>query len=390
MDERQQADALDGFLDHLATGETSGDEVDSDLARIARRYRALGQSPAPTGARERVQRRVASGGDRKAHGGEPPEQLTHILDVDRSNMSPNGRAYVSAAYGLPSTPRIQWVGVQFATALLLVVTLGLGYLALRPGTPDEQRLAAPPALVMPATPTPGQIAEEILLDLSIPAVAIPSGDGSSSGLLHATIPPGTQGSWQAPSGACCSGLRVDYVLQGSYSVQASGPVQVVRASGSGTPETVPAGTKLVLESGDAMIAPNETAFDAANTGSTPVQLLAWNLLAGAGPDAQVPSNWVQQNGDVKFGLSVPAGPATVRLRRITLAPEGELPAPSGVLQFGLTVPDYAAGTPVAFGTGKLTNGTIGNSGDEPVTIHVLTFVPTGPGMETSTPAAARE
>jgi mannose-6-phosphate isomerase-like protein (cupin superfamily) len=393
MDELQQADALDGFLDHLKRGGTSGDEIPSDLARIARRYRALGQSPAPVGARERVQRRVTSSVDRKARGGERPEQLRRIRDVDQPSLRPNGRMYELTAHetsGIFPMQRMRWAGIQLATALLLVVTLGLGYLALGPGMLNRDRPAELPALVMPTTPTPGLIADEILLDLSIPAAAIPSGDGSSSGLLHATIPPGTQGSWQAPPGACCSGLRVDYVLEGSYTVRASGPVQVVRASGSGTPETVPADTEFVLEPGDAMIGPNETVFDAANTGSTPVQLLAWNFLAGAGPDAQVPSNWVQHDDDVSFGLSVPAGPATVRLRRITLAPEGELPSPRGVFQFAVTLPDNAAGTPVAASLGKQSNGAIFNINREPANIYVLTFTPTGPETAMSTPAPARE
>jgi len=139
-----------------------------------------------------------------------------------------------------------------------------------------------------------------------------------------------------------------------------------------------------------MIGPNETAFDAANTGSTPVQLLAWNLLAGDGPAAQVPPNWTENDSDVPSGLSVPAAPATVQLRRVTLAPEAELPAPSGGFQFAVTLPDNAAGTPVASHIGEQSNATIFNIGQEPATIYVLTFVPTGPGMETSTPAAARE
>jgi len=240
---------------------------------------------------------------------------------------------------------MRWAGVQLATALLLAVTLGLGYLALRPGILNRDRLAALPVLMVPATPTPGQTLDETLLEISIPASAIPSGDGGESGLLHATIPPGTEGSWQAPSGPCCSGLRVDYVLEGSYTVRASGPVQVVRASGSRTPETVPADIDLVLGPADAMIRPNETTFTATNTGTTPVQLLAWVLLAGAGPAAQVPWNWIGHHSDVQSGLSVPAGPATVQLRRVTLAPGAVLVPPPDALQLSVTLPAPVAQPP---------------------------------------------
>jgi outer membrane protein assembly factor BamB len=59
MDERTQAEALDRYLDALATG-TPADEgaLDRDLAQVARRYRALGRQAAPTAARDRVWHRL--------------------------------------------------------------------------------------------------------------------------------------------------------------------------------------------------------------------------------------------------------------------------------------------------------------------------------------------
>jgi len=144
-----------------------------------------------------------------------------------------------------------------------------------------------------------------------------------------------------------------------------------------------------------MIRPNETTFTATNTGTTPVQLLAWVLLAGAGPAAQVPWNWIGHHGDVQSGLSVPAGPATVQVRRVTLTPGAAVAAPSGALQFAVALPDNAAGTPVlgSLGTQSIRlalDGTMRNIGQQPAIIYVLTFVPTGPGIEPSTAAPARE
>ncbi|MFL5759118.1 MAG: sigma-70 factor domain-containing protein, partial [Thermomicrobiales bacterium] len=57
MDDRERADGLDRFLDNVARGEPASEAtVDADLAALVRRYLALGQRPAPDGARTRVRR----------------------------------------------------------------------------------------------------------------------------------------------------------------------------------------------------------------------------------------------------------------------------------------------------------------------------------------------
>jgi len=379
MDERQRADALDGFLDHLAASETSGDEMDLDLAQIARRYRALGQSPAPAGARQRVQRRVASGGNRTTRGRERPEQLSHILDVDRPSVGPNGRTQgtiAQAAYGPHPAPRIRWAGVQFATALLLVVTLGLGYLALRPGTPESLRLAA---LVAPATPAPAELAPQTLATITLPAGMVPS--EIFGALSHFTIPAGTQsGTGSTWVSTCCVGVRFEYIVSGSLTVHSAGPVQVLHG-GTSTWKTMAAGTEVSVTAGDALLLRMEDAFDAANSGSVPVELVEGNLFDGQVIGDPNPGGWIYHNQDIRRTLfSAPTGPLTVRLQLTTLARGADLPLPAdAVVQFAVSLKQG-----VTLGTRE--DFAMRNLSPWPVVAYVLTLEPADRAIGTGTPA----
>src|SRR5215208_3621044 len=379
MDERQRADALDRYLDHLATGETSGGEMDPDLARIARRYRALGQSPAPVGARERVQRRVASDGDSMARGGERPEQSRHNRDVDQPSIGPNGRTYGLTAYGTSGnypTPRIRWAGVQFATALLLVVTLGLGYLALRPGTPESLRLAA---LVAPATPAPAELAPQTLATITLPAGMVPS--EIFAALSHFTIPAGTQsGTGSTWVSTCCVGVRFEYIVSGSLTVHSAGPVQVLHG-GTSTWETMAADTEVSVTAGDALLLRMEDAFDAANTGSVPVELVEGNLFDGQVNGDPNPRGWIYHNQDIRKTLfSAPTGPLTVRLQLTTLARGADLPLPAdAVVQLAVSLKQGVT-------LGIREDFAMRNLSPWPVVAYVLTLEPADRAIGTGTPA----
>ena len=173
-----------------------------------------------------------------------------------------------------SPPRVGrrggWALIQLATAALLLLTLGLGYLALRPSTPPDLRLAALPVLT----------AEETLLDLPIPADMIPRGDPLGSSLAHYTLPPDTTTTWDVRQ------MRVDYVSSGTYTVRSEGSVQIVRAGGIDELASVPSGTEITLGPGDAMIAPRETTSDYTNPGPDPAELLTWGVNEGVASHAR--------------------------------------------------------------------------------------------------------
>jgi outer membrane protein assembly factor BamB len=125
MDERELADRLDGFLDGLADGgEDGATALDPALARIARRYRALGQSPAPAGARERVRRSV----DEYTS---PTGAGAPLVLLPGRNPSPNGRRAVVEQDTIDPSASENRRGramLELAAAILLIVVLAGGAL----------------------------------------------------------------------------------------------------------------------------------------------------------------------------------------------------------------------------------------------------------------------
>jgi hypothetical protein len=273
-----------------------------------------------------------------------------------------------------SPPRVSrrggWALIQLATAALLLLTLGLGYLALRPSTPPDLRLAALPALT----------AEETLLDLPIPADMIPRGDAPGTGFIHYTLPPGTTTTWDSPA------LHVEYVISGTYTVRSDGSMQIVAAGEGGEPTSIPSGTEITLGPGDAMIAPRETISIYTTSGSDPVELLFWEV--NEGDEAQTdptPPGWMTHDIELNHQPPLPQGAGRLRLRRIELAAEEALSAPPDTLQLAVTLPENAAGTPTPdFIEHRITmNGSaIRNVGSEPTTVYVITLEPAATGTAT--------
>ena len=172
--------------------------------------------------------------------------------------------------------------MPLATAALVVFTLTFAYLAFgppRPGRPAEQAAGIPAAFSTPASPSAEMIAEETLLEITLPADAMP--DTIYSGQNHYTIPPGSSGRWEPTrfSATCCTGSRLNYVIEGTYTVRGEGPMQVLHSAAERW-EDVPAGTEIVLESGDALLSWMDDSFDAVNSSSAPVELLDGVLFDG--------------------------------------------------------------------------------------------------------------
>jgi hypothetical protein len=225
----------------------------------------------------------------------------------------------------------------------------------------------------PATPIAGKTTEETLLEVMIPMELLPQGERVTAELDHVTSPPGSTASWQGLNSANWPGLRVHYVLEGTLTVRAEGASQVVRADAGAMPEDVPAGTEVALGPGDSWIARNEIPYEAMNTSEAPTDLLLWVLASVEDPDAfsyvPVPGTWEAHNF-VAFplGVEVPAGPASLRIRRVELPVKGRVPAPPDGLQYGVTL------TPVIGpSVGNLPDGRLVNLGRKAATVYVLTL-----------------
>ncbi|MCA9878787.1 MAG: hypothetical protein KC442_13430, partial [Thermomicrobiales bacterium] len=158
--------------------------------------------------------------------------------------------------------------------------------------------------------------------------------------------------------------------------------------GSSDTEQVPAGSEAVLGPGDTRISRNETAFEAANDGTTPVELLLGFMIADTTYREPVPTGWVIPPGtweSVDFNSSKRfLAPAELvdyqlRLRKLTLGPHAtsELP-PGSYAQIGITLDPKA---PI----GRPSDGTLRNLGDDTVTVHALTLEPRTPRAELTAP-----
>ncbi len=252
------------------------------------------------------------------------------------------RRWLSRATALRGTSG-QWrrVSVSFATATLLLLTVGLVLFSLRPDRRDLDRPGDLPTQVSSSvatpmeTPDPAPVVEETLVTLALPREAFPPYQDVSATVFMPQVPPGTRTTWPPPTGYCCSGLRVDYVLEGTHTVRASGPIQIVRAGG-GQPEMIPADAEVLLRPGDAMIALIETAFESENPGSTPVELVSLALLNADAASAPVLPGWIEDhdNRGMVPRWPLPAGPAFLQLRCVVLAPAATLPGPRAGFQVG--------------------------------------------------------
>lgn len=371
MDERE----LDRFWNDLATGRLAPGGYDLDPAAMAtvRAFRDLAAAPLAEAIRDRIGREVRAvmepravgpvTADRVQRSAIRANQLPRGAPTNRREAAPAAWATVAGARG-----RGRWGLAQVATIALLLLTLGLAVWALRPARPDdEQRAAIPAPPATPATAGPAGVTEELLAVVDLPAGAFSAADQDTWTLARWDIPPGTRSTWTAADAARFPGPRIEHVLAGTYVVRAVGPVQVLRAGGSGTPEEVAAGTEVELRAGDTLVSRDGSSFDAANHGATPINLLQANFLPSYGV-APVPQGWLKRGSDTVDGVAAPAGSVTLRLRRVTLAPGAVLPAPRrGGVQLVVN--------PIEEPVVGVVRGMAQNVFDEPATVPVLTYEP---------------
>lgn len=255
---------------------------------------------------------------------------------------------------------------------IAVLVLAL-LLAAPTGTRAEE--VTPPA-------TPGA-APETLIDLTIPAALLPPPPRQLA-LAIARWDPGAS---YAGAGAQGTDRRlvINAVLTGRYVLRIEAGTVVARA-GDAAAEAVPAGTELTLGPGDVILFP-DAAREQRNAGDEPLEI-ATVLLLGRGTPPPLGPMRVQGLTGAGIELGAPVvtavaeellGPFAVRVRRLTLLPGEEAPAPpAGTVQL---VGPAAVGPAVTEAT---PGGGARNAGDAPVAVHVLTLTQ-APG---GTPAAA--
>ena len=360
-DERAAAEQVVAFWDALVLDRpTDGIDVEEDLAAALRRFQEMG-AVSPGTARERVWEGLRPGLGVQTWRGGPPiprpvRRLSHPGSAD------------GAGTPRPRRDRPYWVLSQLATAALLILTLGLGYLTLGPGASHRSEPTAVPANAAVATPDPGPILETVFAT-TLPADRMPPAGVHDFLLTRLSLDPGASAPVAPEVQACCSGPQITHVLEGVLTVRVDGPMQVFRGGAlAGSLEAEP-GTDVVLQPGDTVVFDFALPTDYANRGTSPVQLVTAGLYRGI-----LPGPWTDHmayvDGNEDTPLDPLPGPAEIRLVRARVPPDGVVPAPAP----GALMLEVGAEGDAAIAT-RADDGSLRNIGDETETIYVLTIAP---------------
>ena len=380
-EDRQRADRLDRYWDAVVQHEpgTLTAEVDTVTATIIAQLNTPPASPRFLSVRQRVRQTIVTSARATAAD----------LSTPRGSFTTEKRHYVPDASRLRSGPT--WFRDVAAAVMLIAVgaVILFGLLQLRR---DQDQHTGGPAVHAPASASQEATSDETVLQLTLPAASLPTGDGVGAGLAVFTIAPGTRSTWNQ---TCCPGVLVEYVLSGQYTVRSQAAMTVVRAGGA--VEEVPARTEVVLNPGDSLVSRDEVGVEAANTGTEPVSLLSWLLITGDGTfnsRVQLPMwvefgsqftghklpGWVEglpgdvrEMADVQGPIKLDAAPATIQLRRVTIPDDSIVPLPADGLQFLAPVGPHADKLRQADHSFRIL-GEIG----QPVTVYILTLQQTDP------------
>jgi hypothetical protein len=174
-------------------------------------------------------------------------------------------------------------------------------------------------------PEEGTPATQTLLNATIDPAAIDAGSETNwnySGVFpKAGLHPGQSIALDASNWG--SGLTVTQVLDGTLTLVADGPAQIVRAAANAQ-EPVPAGTPLVLSAGDAVFYDGSLGAELRNDSETDASLLTFAAFAVPDqffPDVAYPENlWGPLAPSVDLDLAQQFdGPVTVSFERTTLS-----------------------------------------------------------------------
>ena len=206
--------------------------------------------------------------------------------------------------------------IRSTLALLLTLTLLMSV----PLTSHAQDASPIPAGRGTATPvaTRAAITTEPLATIRLPAAAIPPPPAIVDVWL-ATLAPGQELGFA--TGASPPSIVVDVVLSGALLVLSEGRVQVQRAAGR---EEVAPATVVTIHPGEAVIyVDNQAAQTFRNPGRSPLTALSFGVFSAAAPSTFT-AGPVSQEDWARSGLA--GHDLTVTVERLTVPPEGSLPA----------------------------------------------------------------
>jgi hypothetical protein len=268
--------------------------------------------------------------------------------------------------------------VWLAAAVLLVM-LAIGYAWFRPGNSAQRETI--PAVVAPATPvptstpTPG-VSDQELLEIPLPAEAVPAGPASAS-LSHLTLLPDEQAA-HAP----LDGVEVHYVMSGQLTTQVDEDVQVLRADNSAW-EPAPASTPIELGAGDAVLFIDVPDIAFANPGSASAEVLVFGLTSdstGQMPfdvEGWIVNDYAQVGGTFPIaspGILLPGAPAVLRLNLLVLDPDALVPTvPPDRFRLIVVVPENGLGTPTVPNVSTSPDSRTRNLGLTSIAIYSVTL-----------------
>jgi hypothetical protein len=383
MSDRRSAhedDALNTFWNDLIRASGAQDDADEPLspetADAVRRLHHLGSAPPPASSRERVRR-----GLRQPYRGVPNGKEQSMFTA--TEIVRPGLITVPGPFR-PSRPRVRPLRGRLLERPLIYAAVAAMLLTIIAGIAASQLIdrsnpggrAGIPAVSVAGTPSP-EAGGETLLEITIPAEAVPSGDAITPALGYNVLEPGRSGTWEP---ICCSGPMLEYVVSGVYTVRPESEIQVIRAGGE--TERIAAGAEATLAAGDALLTDITVVMESANHGTEPVDLLVWFLYDySASPfGGKAFPGWVQVTEDLPWTAFDLTGPLTLRLRLDELEPDAVLEPEPGSLQMGVAAPGQ---------TGYATNpmddsiGAVSFDGSS-LRVYVLTLE--GAGAADATPA----
>jgi hypothetical protein len=380
LDGREQRDELDRFWDAAVTGDPTPRTGRVDA--LTRQVIAKLAEPAPedrSAAKQRTRRIIVAASASNANGGERGAMAVAVEPAP----APVGIRREDRAD--PGLYRI--ISIAGAIAAVLAVVVAIAYYGFNVGRGEPHRRTLPAAIEEP-TPSP---APEVstLVEIEIPADALPKSYAGAS-MARYTIPATTDANWTVFQNA----LLV-YVRLGSLKVSADSPMLLQRAGGSEEWETVPSGSDVSLDGGDAVMMLNMSASTFANDTALPVDLIIWSLSTETPSSSPAPAKWIL--GD--YALSGSAGsnsvllqgrPATLRIELQAIEAGATLPAVTAdQFQMVIAWPVNADATPVAASISRMSTGEVLNYSSQSKLIVKSTFVITGgegtPVIQTPTP-----
>jgi hypothetical protein len=208
------------------------------------------------------------------------------------------------------------VMLRYGVLVLLMLTLLMSV----PITSLAQEASPTPTRAEVASPISSStdITTEVLAELRLPAASIPQGPAIVDVWL-ATLEPGQEIAFA--TGASPPSIVADVVLSGALMVHAEGRLQVQRKAGR---EDVPADTVVTIHPGEAVIyVDNQAAQSFRNTSRERLTALSFGIFSAA-PPSTFTEGAVSQEKWEESGLA--GQDLTVIVERITLPPDGSLPA----------------------------------------------------------------